>query len=638
MIVATAGHVDHGKTSLVKALTQVDTDRLDEEKSRGMSIDIGFAYADFGHAVPLGFVDVPGHERFVRNMLAGVACIDLALLVIAADDGPMPQTLEHLAILTLLGVPRCVVVLTKIDRVAPARLVQVGHEIAALLAAGPFAGAPVFPVVATTGVGVPALHQHLAEASAAFRPPGTAGHFRLAVDRSFTLTGAGRVVTGAVLSGSVKIGDRLIVSPRGTEARVRAIHAQNLPADSAVAGQRCALNLVGVGLRDAQPVRGDWVVAPDVHAPTDRLDVCLMSASNDGAALSQRTVFQLHMGAAAVGARAVLLGDGGLAQLVLDRPIAALVGDRFILRDAAASRTVAGGRVLDPFGPVRGRSKPARVAQLAVLSHASTADALTRLLDDAPMGIDLGRFALARNLTAHDTLHLCATLAVKVVASSSRQWALSMPHWDTLCRRLTEAIGQWHAAQPDSVGPSETALADGLGIGAGAGLATAPLQAALASLVASGTVVREGLRCRLMAHRPVLTAVDSALLARVAALLLPAGLRPPIVGELVLLLELPQPDLLDFLLRASRLGTLVQVAPNRFYLPQTVLELAAHAHRLASEAGEANEADGAGFDAATYRDRTGIGRNLTVQVLEFLDRTGVTRFDGVRRTAADLAA
>jgi len=634
VIVATAGHVDHGKTSLVRALTQVDTDRLDEEKRRGMSIDIGFAYADFGHEAPLGFVDVPGHERFVRNMLAGVACIDLALLVIAADDGPMPQTLEHLAILTLLGVSRCTVVLTKIDRVVAARLAQVHLEIAALLARGPFAVAPVFPVVATTGIGVPALRQHLGDLSAMFSPRRAAGHFRLAVDRSFSLKGAGRIVTGAVLSGSVKVGDKVIVSPRGAEARVRAIHAQNLAADSAHAGQRCALNLVGVGLKDAEPVRGDWVVAPEAHAPTDRLDVRIEVPLSADVPRLHRTAMVVHIGAAAVNASVVLLdgpaladGSGHLAQLVLDQPIAALVGDRFILRDAAANRTVAGGGVIDPFGPMRGRSKLARVAQLAALSEyvdasqTSAACALARLLDDAPTGIDLDRFALARNLTVSDTSQLCAEPDIKVMAFNSRQWAVSTMHWNTLCQRLLAAIALWHEVEPDSVGPSDAALAEGLG------LRPAPelLLAALATLVASGSVVREGLRCRVAGHRPVLNATDNALLQRITTVLHPAGLRPPIIGELVLLVGVLQPALLEFLQRANRLGMLVQVAPNRFYLPKTVLELAAHARQLSDAS-----PDG-GFNAAAYRDRTGIGRNLTVQVLEFLDRTGVTHFDGTLR-------
>jgi len=634
VIVATAGHVDHGKTSLIKALTQVDTDRLDEEKRRGMSIDIGFAYADFGDAPPIGFVDVPGHERFVRNMLAGVACIDLALLVIAADDGPMPQTLEHLSILTLLGISQCVVVLTKIDRVTPTRLVQVKCEITALLARGPFARAAVFPVAPITGAGVPALRQHLAELNASFSPRISAGYFRLAIDRSFILTGAGRIVTGAVLSGIVKVGDKVIVSPCGTEVRVRAIHAQNVSADSAVAGHRCALNLVGADLKSAEPVRGDWVIAPEVHAPTDRLDVRIDMPLSADQPRWHRHALHLHIGAAAVPTSVVLLGasplaagTSGLAQLVLDRPIAALHGDRFILRDAAVNRTVAGGHVIDPFGPVRGRSKSARVAQLGDLSalpQSSAAVALTRLLDDAPVGIDLDRFALARNLMELDVVQLRAMPTVKVIASRTRHWVISMRNWDTLCQRMTAAIALWHETQPDSVGPSDAALAESLGLRSAAVM----LHATLTALIASGTVMREGLRCRLAGHQPMLSAIDKDLLDRITAMLRPAGLRPPIIGELVVLLEMPQPALHEFLLRASRLGNLVEVAPNRFYLPQIVLELVTHAQALT------RESKGVGFDAGTYRDRTGIGRNLTVQVLEFLDRKGMTQFDGTYRKSA----
>ncbi|CAN5269350.1 selenocysteine-specific translation elongation factor [soil metagenome] len=658
MIVATAGHVDHGKTSLVKALTEVDTDRLEEEKRRGMSIDIGFAYADVGAATSLGFVDVPGHERFVRNMLAGVACIDLALLVIAADDGPMPQTREHLAILGLLGVPRCAVVLTKIDRVTPERLAQVEREVAELLRPGPFHAAPVFPLVATSGVGVPALRQHLADAAVAFAARPVAGHFRLAVDRSFALAGAGRIVTGAVLSGSVKVGDQITVSPRGTAARVRGIHAQNQRAEVAVAGQRCALNLAGVDLKDADPVRGDWVVAPEAHAPNDRIDVHLDVLASEARPLAHRAALQLHIGAAAVNARVATLGgpsvapgDSAMAQLMLERPIATLHGDRFILRDSAAGRTVAGGRVIDPFGPARGRSKPARALHLAAMALREPADALAAVLEAEPEGIDWQRFALARNLTAGEAALLLeppspspqppphspieaplpapwpapsgTSPGIVVIATGPTPIAMSSTHWQALRERVRTTLARWHADRPDSVGASEAALSEQLGM-----RRTAPLvRAALASLVDDATAAREGLRYRLADHRAVLSPADSALLARVTAVLQPAGLRPPIVGELAALLDIPQPGLLDFLMRASQLGALVRVAPNRFYLPHTVAELVAQAHALAAES-----ADGR-FDAAAYRDRTGIGRNLTVQVLEFLDREGATHFDGARRSA-----
>ena len=715
MIIATAGHVDHGKSSLVMALTGVQTDSLAEEQRRGLTIDLGFASTALSAADPaagmLGFVDVPGHERFVRNMLAGVASVDLALLVVAADDGPMPQTHEHLAILGLLGVPRCVVALTKIDRVTVERRQQVAREIAALLATAPqhrlqfdalpvlqpqaqagapagvrratYADAPLFPVVANagaSGAGMAALRQHLVDLAAQLATPSAAGGFRLVVDRSFALSGAGRIVTGAVLAGQIRVGDEVVVSPAGTPARVRSIQVHNRPADQVSAGQRCALNLAGTGLKRAEPARGDWVVAPALHAPTDRLDVMLTVLGSATRPLSQRHTLQLHLGAAVVGVRVAALtagvacsaetaaaasssvpssvalapGDTSLAQLVLDRPLAALHGDHFILRDPTANHTLAGGWVVDPFGAVRGRSRPLRLRQLAAMARPDPAQALAGLLStvstQAPEGVDLQRFALARALGDGMTDALVQALALRTVAGPNGAWVLTAAHWQTWRDQLLAATQHCHAEQPDSLGPDDAALRAGLV--ALRRLAPASLQptlpqtprpsptaaaaqpvptqiravqrAALAELVVDGLLVREGLRHRRPGHQPVLTDADRALLDRVTGALSPAGLRPPIVGELANTLDLPLPELLAFLGRAARLGLLARVAPNRYYLPETVGDLLALARRLAAE-----DADGS-LDAAAFRDRSGIGRNLTVQVLEFLDREGLTRFDGSR--------
>ena len=648
MIIATAGHVDHGKTTLVQALTGVDTDRLAEEKRRGMTIDLGFAYADVdpdpaaaaaGHgSAPLGFVDVPGHERFVRNMLAGVAAVDAALLVVAADDGPMPQTREHLAILALLGVPQLVGALTKADRVGADRLAEARLEVAALLADGPYARAPVFALATPSGVGVAALRQHLAEAARQLAARRKAGHildhwpshFRLAIDRSFTLAGAGRIVTGAVLSGRVQVGAAVIVSPHGTAARVRSLQAQNQRADAAHAGQRCALNLIGPELKRAEPVRGDWLVAAAAHAPTDRLDVWLQVLASEARPLTERALLQLHLGAAAVNATVSALdaaalapGQAGWARLLLDRPVASVHGDRFVLRDAAANRSVAGGRVVDPFGPARGRSRPARLLQLAALALADPAQALAALLDRSPDGIDLAHFAHGRNLRADELERLLQALAVQRIASAAGPLGLSSAHSQTWRERVLATLDDWHAQQPDSLGPDEPALRAQLG-GVASAAARAVLRATLAALVEAGLVVREGLRHRRSGHQAQLAEADRALLARVVAQLQPAGLRPPIVGVLATALGLPLPALLADLGRLAQQGLLVRVATNRYYLPQTVATLTGHARALADESPDGS------YDAAGYRDRTGIGRNLTVQVLEFLDRAGLSRFDGLR--------
>jgi selenocysteine-specific elongation factor len=631
MIIATAGHVDHGKTSLIRALTGVDTDRLAEEKQRGMSIDLGFAYADLGAAEPVCFVDVPGHERFARNMLVGVARIDLALIVVAADDGPMPQTREHLNILQLLGVPACVVVLSKLDRVDDKRRTLALQELTTLLADSPWAGAPVWPVVLPSGQGVAAVREHLATRARTHVPPPATGAFRMAVDRSFTLAGAGRIVTGAVLSGSVQVGDAVRLSPQGAMARVRGLHAQNQPAQRAQAGQRCAINLAGLETqagRPVEPARGDWVLAPGAHVPTGRLDVWLQVLPGESRGLVHRSPVQLHIGAAAVAARIALLdgsciapGSSGRAQLVLTTPVAACHGDCYILRDAATQRTVGGGRVLDPFGPARGRSKQARQAQLDAWAFPDPAAALHALLAATPEGLPLGRFAQARNLRPEEAVPLHQLPGLHWVQQADGLWAMSEAHWQALCKALHDGLTLWHAAEPDRLGPTEAALL----ARTGHRYRPAWARSAVARMVAEGRMVRQGLCLRLVSHHAVLGDSDQALLDRVAALWQPAGLRPPIVGELAAALALPLPDVMVFLQRAEALGQLVRVAPNRYYLPQSIPALQQVAVDLATDASDSS------FDAAAYRDRSGIGRNLTIQVLEFLDREGYTRFDGKRR-------
>ena len=647
MIVATAGHVDHGKTSLVRALTGIDTDRLAEEKRRGMSIDLGFAHADLGGDTPLGFIDVPGHERFIRNMVAGVASIDLALLVVAADDGPMPQTVEHLAILEWLGVRRCAVALTKVDRVPNERAIEVGHEIDALLAPGPFGGAPLFPVVATTGAGLDALRAHLRSAAASCSEPPPVGHFRLAVDRSFSLAGAGLVVTGAVVSGRACVGDALIVSPQGTAARLRGIQVHRRAVAEARRGQRCALNLVGLELKRESVERGDWVVAPAAHAPTDRIDVRLGVTPAVAQALRHDSVVQLHLAAVAVTARLATLegraiepGREVFAQLVLERPIGALHGDRFIVRDAAGNRTLGGGQVVDPFGWPRGRARPARIDQLAALLQPDPQTALASLLDGASDGIDFAGFMRARNLTraeADPLLQRLGAIAIDVrkgaatlLAQSdegSAMLAISSAHWQGLRQRCLAQIDAVHETEPDRLGPTEWSLARLLGRRDVEPL----LRAVLRSLADEGELIRDGFCLRRPTHAPRMSAADRARLDRLRSVLTAAGLRPPIVGELAATVGDEVPDLLVYLGDLARRGHLSQVAKNRFFLPETVLELAAIAAELA-----AVSADGS-FGAAAYRDRSGLGRNLTIEVLEFLDRAGVTRFKSGQRRMAEAA-
>ena len=333
MIVGTAGHIDHGKTALVQALTGTDADRLAEEKARGITIDLGFAYADLGGGRVTGFVDVPGHERLIHTMLAGAGGIDFVLLVVAADDGVMPQTREHLAILDLLGITRGIVALTKADLAGPERRAEVTGQIRAALAATGLRDAPVVAVSSLTGEGIAELRAALIAAEAATAPPEAAGPLRFAVDRSFTLSGTGTVVTGMVLAGRVAVDDIVTVSPSGLPARVRGLHAQNRKAREGRAGQRCALNLAGDGVTKEAIHRGDMVVTPALHAPTDRIDAELTVLGSEPKPVGNWFPARLHSHAIEAGARIVPLqgplppGGRGFVQLVLDRPIAAAVGN-----------------------------------------------------------------------------------------------------------------------------------------------------------------------------------------------------------------------------------------------------------------------------------------------------------------------
>ena len=332
MIVGTAGHIDHGKTTLVKALTGVDTDRLKEEKARGITIELGYAYSDLGDGRQLGFVDVPGHERFVHNMLAGATGIDVALLVVsAAETASCRRRVEHLQIVDLLGLDRGIVALTKADLVDDDEILDRMAEVETLLAATSLKGAEIVPVSALTGQGIDELKTKLLALGESGK--GATGFARLAVDRCFVLTGAGVVVTGTVHAGEIRVDDRLLLTPSGLEARVRSLHAQNRAAEVGRAGERCALNLTGPRLSKDAIRRGDWVVSPELHAPTDRPDVRLHLLASEAQPLKHWSPVHVHLGAAHVMGRVALLdgdrlapGGTALAQLVLEDKIGALVG------------------------------------------------------------------------------------------------------------------------------------------------------------------------------------------------------------------------------------------------------------------------------------------------------------------------
>jgi len=629
MIVATAGHVDHGKTTLVRALTGVDTDRLPEEKQRGLTIDLGFAYRDVGDGAMLGFVDVPGHERFVKNMLAGVPAVDHALLVIAADDGIMPQTEEHLAILDLLGIDHATVAISKVDRVDAQRLAAVDAEVERLLAPTVLAGAPVFHTSGASGVGIGELDQHLRDLAHGHGGRAARGRFRFAIDRSFVLPGSGLVVTGAVFSGQVQRGDQLLLAPAGIEVRVRGLRALDREAESGRAGERCALNIAGATLERASLHRGDWLLAPGAPPPRRRIDARLRLLAGEARPLRQSTPVHVHLGAADLTGRVAPLegreiapGASALVQLLLDTPTVAVHGDRFVLRDQSAQRTIAGGTVIDPNAPARGRSRPHRLAVLSALERPDTGAALDEALALSPRGLPLQPLLQGRNLTDADGEALLRERDIVVVPDATGDLAITPQHWQALQDGVLAVVEAWHRDHADELGPSEAQLRLQLPDPPAAGL----LRGAVLQLARDGRVVREGVVIHLPDHRPQPTDADQKLWARVAPLLQDGGLRPPRLRELAEQLDTDFPTIEAFAKRAARFGLLLPVAANRYFPPEAVRGLAAVAEAMAEESLDAS------FDASSFKDRTGIGRNLTIEVLEFFDAAGLTRRSGNVRT------
>jgi selenocysteine-specific elongation factor len=663
MIVGTAGHIDHGKTTLVRALTGVDTDRLKEEKARGISIELGYAYTPLSNGDILGFVDVPGHERLVHTMAAGACGIDCALLVIAADDGVMPQTREHVAILQLFGVAQCAVALTKVDRVDDARLHAVEAEVKAFLTGTAFSGAPVFRVNAASGgdVGVEELRTYLEAAARAFGPGaarrafgqavagvvggvGTVGGadavggaevpaavagsvaaigagnrdtrlFRLAIDRVFTLAGHGTVVAGTVFSGTVRAGDNVVVFPSNIPIRVRSIHSQNRPAEVGHSGERCALNITGVDKNALN--RGDWLADSRVLLPTTRIDVRLELLVDTNTVLKAWAPIHFHHGAAHLTAHVVPLeattispGESRHVQIVFETPICALPGDRFIVRDAAAIRTLGGGIVLDPFAQSRKRRSVERMRYLHALERMIAGEGLAPLLAQAPYGVkqsDLVR------LTGQSPEQIILPPDAMTVDGARERYILLSSAWHALRSQALEALREFHAASPDEPGPD---------IGRLRRISLPQLphdlwRPLIVELAHDGSIVRSDPWVHLPGHSVTLSDRENALAAKLQPLIAAGRFNPPWVRDLAGTVNAAEDAVREVLRKQVTQGALYQVVHDLFYDRKCVDELATVITTLAQEHGT--------VEAAQYRDAVGLGRKRAIQILEFFDRVGHTR-------------
>jgi selenocysteine-specific elongation factor len=532
VVVGTAGHIDHGKSSLVLALTGIDPDRLKEEKERGITIDIGFAHLELGDGLTLGIVDVPGHERFVKNMLAGVGGIDLVMLVIAADEGVMPQTREHLAICQLLRIPRGLVVLTKADLVEPEWLELVREDVRGVLAGTFLADALILPVSAKTGEGLPALRESLAALGRTVPPRSTDASFRLPIDRVFTIRGFGTVVTGTVAAGQVALDERVEVYPRDLQTKVRGIQTHGHPVPTAVAGQRAAVNLQGV--ERAAIERGDVLSVPGLLRPTYMLDATCELLAEAPAPLRTRQRVRFHIGTSEVMARVHLVegaalepGQSGYVQLRLEGPVVALPRDRYVIRTYSPMLTIGGGELLD-VAPPKARRSPVWAARLRTFETGEAAAIVEAHIER--VGGGGVRTAELRARTAFGPERLQALLQDLVARGRvfvvDREWYVHAEAAARLGREAETALATFHAREPLKPGMSKEELRTRLG-----GLEERVFLALLDRFAAAGVLVVDRDKVRQAGHAVRLTPAQQATFDRIEAEFRAAGVAPPTLEE-----------------------------------------------------------------------------------------------------------
>ncbi|MGE0622483.1 MAG: selenocysteine-specific translation elongation factor [Pseudomonadales bacterium] len=605
MIVTLAGHVDHGKTSLVRVLTGVNTDSLAEEQARGLTIDLGFAYLKDGER-RLGFVDVPGHHRFIHNMVAGVSADQHALLVVAADDGPMPQSREHLQILELIGVRSGTVALTKCDRVSSERRAAALDEVQRLIEGSCLAGSPVIETSTATGEGVDALRERLLAVNAQHAAAGDGGVFRMPIDRAFTISGAGAVVTGTIHSGNVRVDDTLTLLPAMKTVRVKGVRAQDETVAEACTGERTALNLSGVEVDELG--RGQWL-AGSTDPGSDSFTVMLSVLDDFPRAVRHWLPVHVYHATTHTTAHIALLtsdrvqpGMSALVELETDTPLLVRRDDRLVIRDQGLDRTLGGARVVS-IRPAGGRRRAGvRVGRLAADAMPDPRASLEAHLAMGPVTL-----AVFRDNWGLDAAAMDALLAdVEAIAVNGE--AIARATWSGWRDEVLAFIEARHREDSSLQGLKQSEIDSPAG---------PLLPVVLAELVAAGKLVSESGRFRPAAHQVVLADAERQWLDRVAPLL--DQPQPPSLGDMAKRFRLGPGDLAKRLHPLVTKKQLVRISDSRYYLPAHLATLAAVARTL--------DADGP-FTVRQYRDASGIGRNVAIEVLEHFDRTGFTRRDG----------
>jgi selenocysteine-specific elongation factor len=620
VIAGTAGHIDHGKTTLVKALTGIDTDRLEEEKRRGISIDLGFAHLDLTPALRIGFVDVPGHERFVKNMLAGAAGVDLVLLVIAADESIKPQTREHFDICRLLGIRHGVVAITKSDLVHADALDLVRLEIEDFIAGSFLEGAPVVPLSATSGAGLDDLRAALEQVAASVPEKDAARHPRLPIDRSFSMKGHGAVVTGTLMSGAIHLRDELELYPAGKRVRVRGLQVHSSLVERAQAGERTAVNLAGIDAPEA--CRGMVLAPPATFGATRQAD-CAVELLSSAPPLKDRAPVHFHAGTAVVEAEVRHLsppgplrpGSRAHVRFLLAEPLLLLPGDRFIIRRFSPVVTIGGGVVIDIAAPPRLR-RVDLAARLAKLAAASAADRVALLVCESAFGMSVNEL-VARTGLLPGEIRGIAQSGPFVYLPDPQDWLVSRGCSEQIVASFRQNLSEFHRSNPLQPGMQKEQLRSSQ-------LAGAPPFLLDALLARAGDIASDGELVRLKSHRVAIRQDEQRAIDRMETLFRQAGLAVPPTAE-VLANSGIEPgrarQLLQLLLRDRKL---VRVSTELVFHQAVLDELR---QTLAARKGQR-------FSVSDFKDWTGLSRKYAIPLLEFLDRERITRREGDHRVVS----
>ena len=606
MIFVTAGHVDHGKTALLEALTGTNTAHLPEEKKRGLTIDLGYAYMPYtdanGQAAVLGFIDVPGHQKFLSNMLAGLGGVDLALLVVSAEEGVKPQTVEHLTLLGLLHFRQITLVITKADRVEPAKIETLINQIHQKFPQ--LTDAPYFVTSAYTGQGITELRDYLIAHAAASQL--TEKPFRYAIDRVFSVKGAGVVVTGTAVSGTVHVGDSLYLS-NGEKVRIKAIHAQNQPSEQGVAGERLALNLANV--EKAEMTRGDWLTALAPDFATDRITVRFQAQ----APLKESNAVHLYHFASHTTAKFNLLSDKqavkfsqGFAEIILDTPLHIAVGDKLILRSGDDQQTLAGAVVVEIDSPKRHKRTEARLAEVAQLAAAQTPSAYVAVYL-AQKAVEAAKLQWM--------LQLSETELAALDLGSSQKWLYQAGFKQQLQAQVLEKMAAYHAEHQDQLGVTKARLYR---------MALLAQPEALANFLIDTLIEEKQLLqtrgwIHLPDHRIEFDAKELPIWQQIQPLFA-ATTQALWVREVAQALSLDETFTRNLLYKAGKLGYLIPIVKDRFLLSEQIAAFADLIRAFIAEHGE--------ISVNQLRDEIQYGRKLTVQLIEYFDRTGFLRRKG----------